>query len=305
MIVSRIDGGLGNQMFQVAFGMEIAYRNQTELVLDLSSYASGPQHGLLIDRLQIEARALRKDERHQLPVAYDGGASWQDRWLGWNQNRLRRVKEKPFGFRAKYFDAPDNAYLVGYWQSEKYFPSVREQVRKQFQPAPDISSPSRELHARISSSSSVAMHIRRGDYVSNSQAARIYRLLSHAYYLECLHELLAQWNGVTVYVFSNDPAWCREHLELPCPVCFIEYSDTRPAHEDMWLMSSARAIVTANSTFSWWAGWLASRPDAIVYCPAEWFYPGTLSDRDLPCADWQARHDPLAETMSACHPSAG
>ncbi len=123
MIVVRVEGGLGNQMFQAAFGLQLAHQHQTELVLDLSSYVDQPAHGYLLDRFSLEARPLRSDEMAYLPRRYQNqpGSAWPD-WLV--TSRLKRLREKPFGFSEHYLRAGDNSYLVGYWQSDKFFSDV-------------------------------------------------------------------------------------------------------------------------------------------------------------------------------------
>jgi hypothetical protein len=134
MIVVRVEGGLGNQMFQVAFGMQLADRHKCELVLDLASYAGQPEHAYMLHRFGVAARELRQSERRRLPRRYrEGATGWSPRDL-LTLDGLTRLREKPFGFAEKYFRAADDSYVVGYWQSEQFFPDVRAQVRGAYRP---------------------------------------------------------------------------------------------------------------------------------------------------------------------------
>jgi hypothetical protein len=148
-------------------------------------------------------------------------------------------------------------------------------------------------------SNSLALHVRRGDYLSNRQSAAIYRNLSLEYYRHCVLDQLAERSDITVYVFSNDIAWCREKLILPCPTQFIQHTTNVTAYEDLWLMTAARSHVIANSTFSWWGAWLRERTEGRVYAPESWFYPGTLDDRYLACNGWSLVVDPALRKRAA------
>ena len=297
MIVARIEGGLGNQFFQYAFGTQLASLHGTELVLDLSSYASKPEHGYLLDRFSIAARELRADERKRIPGRYRFGKRPFLPTFSLGGSELRRLRERPFGFADKYMSAPDDSYLVGYWQSECFFRDVTASIQNQFRPAVELSSESARIRERMLNSSSMAIHFRRGDYITTQPMAA--RNLSLSYYRECVLRQLEHRSDSEAYVFSNDIPWCRENLKLPCPVHFVEHTNNNTAHEDMWLMTAAECLVIANSTFSWWGAYLAEREDRKVYAPASWFHPNTMNDRFLNCSDWILISDRLQQRKSA------
>ena len=300
MIISRIDGGLGNQMFQYAYGLYLAQRNQTELLLDTSSYASGPQHGYLLDRFSISSRRLNHHEQELIPTRYreDSGESSDAQGLGnillgnFFGPQLRRHKESTFGFQRRHLRVRDNRYLVGYWQSEKFYPGLRDRLLQEFQPVSPLSATSQQYAEQISTCSSVAIHVRRGDYVKDPAAAAIYENLSANYYHRCVKEFQAYRPGTHVFIFSNDIPWCRENLSFDAPTHFVDHNNGATAHEDMLLMSKAACCVIANSTFSWWAAWLNNRPQKTVFAPLHWFRPGTLRSDDILCESWQGRSDP-------------
>lgn len=297
MIVARIEGGLGNQLFQYAFGTQLATQNGTELVLDLSSYASKPEHGYMLDRFSISARELRSDERTRIPGRYRRGKRSLLQVFSFGGNELRRIRERPFGFAEEYLLAPDNSYLVGYWQSKRFFRDVTSSIREQFRPASRMSRETSKIRDRMLSSSSIGIHLRRGDYITNQPMAA--RNLSLNYYRDCVVSQLQRRPDSEVFVFSNDIDWCRTHLDLPCPVHFVEHTNNATANEDLWLMTAAECLVIANSTFSWWGAFLGERTERSIFAPKSWFHPNTMNDRDINCEDWILVCDPAIQYQAA------
>ncbi|RMF38955.1 MAG: alpha-1,2-fucosyltransferase [Planctomycetota bacterium] len=289
MIVVRLEGGLGNQMFQYAFGWSLARRWGTRLWLDLSSYAARPAHGFLLDRFCIDASALPPTETWRLPHRYRGVAP---RGLGklrcwWPAGRLKRWREKPFGFRDKHLAAPDDSYLVGYWQSSRYFEAVADEVASQFTLRRPLSPASQQVARRMRKCRSVAVHVRRGDYLSDPEAARLYARTPLQYFSSAIEHFASTASGpVEVFVFSNDIPWCRTHLKWPWTTHWVDHNSADSAEEDLVLMAQADACAITNSTFSWWAGWLAERRGGRVYAPSQWFQPGTLDASHIVPAHW-------------------
>ncbi len=297
MIVARLEGGLGNQLFQYAFGTQLAYQHNTELVLDVSSYASKPAHGYMLDRFFIRARELQSDERKRIPGRYGEGKRSLLQAFVFAGKELTRVRERPFGFAERYMSAPDNSYLVGYWQSERFFRDVTTNVREQFRHAVSMSLETLRIRDRMLNSSSIAIHLRRGDYITTKPMAA--RNLSLDYYRECVISQLERRPESEVYVFSNDIPWCSENLDIPCPVHFVEHTNNATANEDLCLMSAAECLVVANSTFSWWGAYLAERQDRTVFAPKSWYHPNTLDDSNINRQDWILVGDPGMKRQAA------
>ena len=316
MIISRIDGGLGNQMFQYAYGLCLAKKHSTQLLLDIGSYADLPQHGFLLDHFRVTAAVLQEPELKFVPRRYrphqrsrtpetgrdvggktTTGAKIFSRWQQSSlaslfDSSLRRHKESTFGFAASHLEVPDNRYLVGYWQSEKFFPGMRSHLLEEFRLHKPLSDVSQGVAKMIEQTQSIALHIRRGDYVTSQSAAQIYESLSVEYYQHCVDQYLAKHRGAEVFVFSNDIAWCKDQLVCRAPMHWVDHNTAETAHEDMILMSKAAACVIANSTFSWWAAWLNQRPDKQVFAPGCWFRPGHLSGQHIVPERWTQVQDP-------------
>jgi Glycosyl transferase family 11 len=287
MIVARIDGGLGNQMFQYAYGRYLADKHRSELVLDLRSFKHQPPHGFMLDRFQVGATLIDTTVIKRMPRAYQDvlSRSWLPDFL--RSTSLRRIKERPFGFHEKYLRAGDDSYLVGYWQSEKFFPGQRDALLQEFQLRFPVGTDTKRVVEQMHGVRSIALHIRRGDYVTNPEAARIYESIGVDYYRRCLELWAEQYEGVEVFIFSNDLAWCRKRFMLPWKTHFVDHVAGRDAHEDLIMLSHSQAVAIANSTFSWWAAYLNQRVEKRVFAPSHWFRPNTLDASNIYPSDWQ------------------
>ncbi len=298
MIVSRIEGGLGNQMFQYAYGFYLARQRQCKHWLDVSTYCSGPAHGYLLDQFQIASTPAVESIERKFPLRYRQPDAVQGR-VGLSlrlrellsPGSLKRHKETPFGFHQRHLHVPSQRYLVGYWQSERFFPGMRAELLRHFTLREQLSEASRHVLTRIESTNSLAVHVRRGDYVKSSAAAKIYCHLDQEYYRTAIDDwgrTCAQSSQPSeVFVFSNDIPWCRQQFSLRSPTTFVEHNTPATAHEDLVLMSRAQACIIANSTFSWWGAWLNERPGNVVYAPSKWFQPATLDGANLLPEHWK------------------
>lgn len=136
-------------------------------------------------------------------------------------------------------------------------------------------------------SESVAVHVRRGDYVTNPDAQKIYRNLDAAYYRRCLEDLARNADSLCVYLFSDDIDWCLKNLEIGRPLIPVVHNDASMAYEDLQLMRYCRHAIIANSSFSWWGAYLGEdHAQRRVYYPDPWFNNGVLNDKWIGCAGW-------------------
>ena len=277
MIVVRIMGGLGNQMFQYAFGAYLAQQHNTDLWLDCSSFGSDTLRDFMLDRWQVTVRQAPRTVRSRIPC----GCNWYHSWLSSRQT-LRRITEKPFGFRRQYLETPDDSFLDGYWQSEKFLPGMKLRLQAEFQPAGSTHRKTRALARKMASDGAVSLHVRRTDYLGLSYAGPC----PVSYYERSVADLLARHADIRLFVFSDDIPWCRQQFQFPCPVTFVDHNDAFTAHEDIWLMSRCRYHVIANSTFSWWGAWLGEDETGEVYAPQDWFSDQTMDSRAILPESW-------------------
>lgn len=279
MIIVSLYQQLGNQMFQYALGKQLEVLGK-DVKYDLSYYDKHPGHDF----------ALRRIFNLSLPIAtkQEVAAIWDAR-----SRFFYRIKKKVFGLDSLLiYEASKECYprpfndqtlvfkhgiLEGYWQSEKYFASIADIIRKDFM----FSEPSfrnKELAQEMASHTSVSIHVRRGDYQG------LFPLLTEDYYNPAMDYFKVKYGDVHFYVFSNDLAWCREHLKAE-RITFVDWNTGPDSPFDMWLMTQCKHNIIANSTFSWWGAWLNSHEGKEVIAPRKWDY--YLEDHpDLYRPDW-------------------
>lgn len=182
------------------------------------------------------------------------------------------------------------SFFIGYWSSPKYFDSIKDVLKRDFQCKVPLSEHTQQWKKRITEDSNVtvSLHIRRGDYLESAINRKIYKIMSIPYYQECINRLKNEYPNISMYIFSNDMAWAKENLDFDgVQVFFVEGNDEDHGYEDMILMWECTHHVIANSTFSWWGAYL-SRQNGKVYAPTEWFnIKGDHYDiKDLYPSDW-------------------
>ncbi|UWR99949.1 alpha-1,2-fucosyltransferase [Phaeobacter inhibens] len=280
MIITRLHGRLGNQMFQYAAGRALADRLGVSLALD-SRGAKLRGEGVLtrVFDLDLATPDIWPPLRQRAPLGY---ALW--RGLGQHLGtgpKLRR--EVGLGYNPDFVDWSDNSYLHGYWQSERYFAQSAERIRRDFTFPEYSNQQNAEMAARIGETNAISLHVRRGDYLT--LAAHV--LCDQAYYEAALAQVLDGLEGQpTVYVFSDDPQWAKENLPLPCDKVVVDFNGADTDYEDMRLMSLCKHNIIGNSSFSWWAAWLNQTPDRRVAGPAKWFGDPKLNNPDILPPGW-------------------
>ena len=286
MIVVRLSGGLGNQLFQYAAGRRLAHILCAELVLDLNWYAHIPSSDTPriyeLSHYPIHARTTTSGESLWCRL-HDGRLL---RRLSLLPRRWRHCREKSFAFEPLFLDLSDNTYLDGYWQSYHYFEDVSDLIRAELMPIVSFSVQDNKVATLIAAENAVSVHVRRGDYVTNQTALGHHGLCSLDYYNEALERMLLYVARPHFFIFSDDPAWTRENLRLPGPATFVNHNGPDTAFQDLRLMSLCNHQITANSSFSWWGAWLNQYPEKMVIAPKRWFNQTSHDTSDLLPDSW-------------------
>jgi len=294
MIILRITGGLGNQMFQYALGRQLAETHRTLLKLDLSSFESDYRKYDL-HCFHTQAYPATPEEIEDVQGSYgvvEEVALKITRKIGFRGSALRlarkgvAVQEKQFHFEPSVLSVPKYSYLDGYWQTERYFPDVREILRREFQVKYSQDSKSRSLSDLISHTNSVAIHIRRGDYVSNPGYHDIHGLCSLDYYHRSIRWIVDKVSDPHFFVFSDEPRWAKENLKIASLATIVDHNGGDRSYEDLRLMSQCKHQIIANSSFSWWAAWLNNNPQKSVIAPLRWFNDASVDAKDLVPSSW-------------------
>ena len=292
MITVSLFGGLGNQMFQYAAGKALAERHGVELALDLSGFRVDRLRSFLLDRLRVPEVMPEHDESSASGEA--AGYFFRAR----RRERINRVtaliglpklRSSPNSYREPHFhfdhafeSLGPNTELFGYFQSERYFSSIADEIRRHFEPREPLGTEARVTADKIAQSGlPVSVHVRRGDYVQASTAA-VHGILDEDYYRKALAEIEDRvGHSPDLFVFSDDRDAAAQVLNSipPTRVTYVQGDPNRP-WEDMALIARCRHHVLANSSFSWCGAWLNQSHDKIVIAPRLWFTQRGLLTRD-------------------------
>ena len=294
MIIVKFIGGLGNQMFQYAFGQAIAIRTGHTVKYDTSE---------LLDRSTDPGYTVRDYELGVFTGSVAIATSGELRIFGPAPTnpllslpfkvyrrlvRARRFSEKIlFGYDPTVFNCGPNTYFEGYWQNVQYFKSIETQLRQAFELKAPLVGRNLALAQLIGATpNAVMLHVRRGDYVTNAQANAVHGVCSPQYYAQAVAAVQARVGDVHLFVFSDEPAWVQANMQFAAPTTYISHNTGLASAEDLRLMSLCRHNIIANSSFSWWGAWLNPHSDKLVVAPKQWMQVATIDSMGLLPAEW-------------------
>jgi hypothetical protein len=289
MIITKLMGGLGNQMFQYSLGYRLAAERNVQLKLDVSWFALQETRNFQLRPFDINAEFATVDEIED--VLRNTRTDFSSRVIRKTQRYLplykrRLIRQQGLGFDPGIFKITANTYLDGYWQSEKYFKPIEDALRREFRYIGPISESGRRTIDMIEASTSASIHIRRGDYVSNAKTSEYHGVCSMDYYERSIKFLLSSTRDCHFFVFSDEPEWAMANIRIPGRVTYLARDSEDHDAEQLFLMSLCKNHIIANSTFSWWGAWLSSSSNKTVIAPAKWFNKPELETEDLIPAEW-------------------
>jgi hypothetical protein len=289
MIVVKLMGVLGNQMFQYALGRRLAYDRGVPLRLDLTWFDESPIKGgdtvreFVLDGWRVKAERATEDDLARFPLS----RPILKRLSRYFSPLLRPVvTERSFRFDPRVLRVPRTAYLSGYWQSAKYFASIEGLLRTDFSMNVPSCPHVERLVEEAGRAGSISIHVRRGDYVNNPSTNTFHGVCTVDYYRLAAKRVADEVAEPHFLVFSDDPDWARENLKLEWPTSFVEHDSRCVPHNDIWLMSLCSHHIIANSSFSWWGAWLSASPGKVVVAPKQWFRQPGIDTFDLIPAGW-------------------
>lgn len=311
MVIVQLSGGLGNQMFQYALYLKLKSMGKEVKIDDISGFAEDAQR---IPALSPFGIAYERPTAKELRQMLDSSL------LPWH-----RVRRKLFGRHKKsYFEGSklfmpevlgwDDIYLEGYWQSEKYFREVKEEVLAAYDTdrlvaylrqagvweRAGVSTGGKagkfpqEYAEDINNTCSVSVHIRGGDYLTSENQALFGGNCTKAYYIEGMRRMRERYPGCRFFLFTNDREWAARqlteengdgtqgHAASVISDSDIEWvalpKDSHNDYAEFVLMSLCRHHILANSSFGWWASYLNKNPDKTVFAPGRWLNGADCSD---------------------------
>ncbi|MBL4708757.1 MAG: alpha-1,2-fucosyltransferase [Flavobacteriales bacterium] len=285
MIISRISGGLGNQMFQYAIAKSMAKKNNDISKLDVFFYPKQTLRKHELNKFNIEEDIASKKECNNLRAS-EGFIFKVKNKLGLNISRPKfyTYEYNITSFDKEVFDKNGDIYLDGFWQNENYFKSIREEIINDFTPKDRISDEVNRYLQDIKSVNSVSLHIRRGDYLADKHTNSVHGVSGLDYYKNATEYISTKIENPIFYIFSDDITWCKENFTFLQNKIFID--DTKSAIDDLELMKKCKHNIIANSTFSWWGAWLNQNDKKIVIAPKVWFIDEKWQNLSITLNDW-------------------
>ena len=265
MLVFKVMGGLGNQLFQYAFARRLSLLSGVPFRLDVTGFRKYKLHDYALHKFNIAENIAGPTELMRTKTWY-----FADKWLGFGAGRS--VVEQGLGYDSSFVRKCAGGYFRGYWQSARYFEGIEDQLRREItlKEAMDAFG-ERTLEKMAAAANPVSLHVRRGDYVSDGETNRIHGLCSIEYYRAAVERVAEKSGDPTLFVFSDDIDWAKGNLDLGFPTVFMDSGGAAKKHQDLVLMSRCRNHIIANSTFSWWGAWLNANPEKVVVAPSRWF----------------------------------
>lgn len=307
MIIVRVIGGLGNQLFQYALGRRLTYDNDEQLGLDISWFPKEREnHSDLTFKLdKFNTSYSTVTERDVNDVIFGGrsGTDLARRFCRYCPAAVQYITNyhleiqknymvphipsvcevgvpKGFMFEPSIQDISNNAYLDGFWQTEKYFAGIKRTIKSDLSVPQPLTHGSRKIANRIAETNSVGLHVRRGEYVELGFD------LPTSYYKSAASVIASKEPEPHFFVFSDGIEWVKNNLSISHPTTYVsnEYSNTD--YDDLQLMSLCDQNIISNSTFSWWGAWLGEQPSQTIIAPSVWLMDQATRELDIVPDRW-------------------
>jgi hypothetical protein len=287
-IIIRLQGGLGNQLYEYATARDLSIKTGKKLLIDSRPIAAEGPHR------QYELSVFNIKEHH-----VSGLTKWITRWvasarlgklfkicfpLAWG---YKLIRDKEIGFESRILD--DNwgsIVLQGYWQSFKYFEDIEDIIRKDFTFKLPPDSINMNFINELEINNSVAIHVRRGDYVEVPFFSKNLGTCTMEYYNAAIQLIMKSISNPHFYIFTDDPDWAEKNLKLPAPAKAIRHNLGKSDFEDLRLLTHCKHFIIANSSFSWWGAWLSVNPNKMVIAPKKWFNIDKTVTEDRIPSNW-------------------
>lgn len=258
MLIVWMGGGIGNQLFQYAFMRHLEELKFPDVRVETSWYYEGndqlnergePEKRTFdLEKMQTKFTMATAEDVELLETVIYEDESYSDVLL--------------FG---------KNAYVAGYWQDLKYLSYVEGLLQTECRIKPEyITSNMRTIQSAMEKTTSVSLHVRRGDYL-NEENRKLFAQCTTDYYERAVLFVKNKCDDTpTLFVFSDDIKWAKEHMQNFCG-CKTVFVEGNSAVQDLYLLSCTKHSIIANSSFSWWGAYLNAQNNHITVAPERWF----------------------------------
>jgi len=289
MIIVNLKGGLGNQMFQYALGRKLSLFSHQEFKFDLTGYERNNFRSYGLGIFNVLENFASHEEVRKIKYPYGllskGWRGFKSKILriystGWKPKTIEKIEKK--------LATGKDIYLDGYWQSYKYFEDIKDVLIKDFSLKIKLEETHPELITKIASTNSVALSVRRTDYLWPKNLKSI-GICSANYYKKAIKIIEAKVSDPFFFVITDDLEWTKANIPINCSVIYVSEmrkNNTITYYQEMMLMSKCQHHIIANSSFSWWPAWLGKDLDKIVIAPDKWFTDNSLKINDIVPSTW-------------------
>lgn len=286
MIIIRLKGSIGNQLFQYAAGRHLAFLNDVPLFLDTSYFDNNEIQTAW--KYELEAFNINAEIADENLIRQFRGSKFlkSDRVKTYitSLGKYRKHKFDEYGFDENILKLRGNYYMKGYFQSEKYFKNISDILRKELTIKEELIPKDKSIIEKIKNTTSVSIHIRHGDYSRNLSTMDARGLCSKDYYTKGIEYIKREvGEDLHFFLFTDDVAWLNKEMQWDVDATLITGNSMI---EDFYLMSLCKHNIISNSTFSWWAAWLNNNPNKKVVMPKHWDANVRTEDIDLNPPKW-------------------
>lgn len=270
MKIVKLKGGLGNQMFEYAFGKVIqADAYEISFFYEQKFHPELTQRDYELDFFKLQLDFIDTKEIKKLCK--------KNKFLSFLgiKNHLPLIQENPISIYNPKLLQYNEGLFDGYFQCAQYYENIRDKLLKDFVPNKKPNQQNEKMLKKIKTTNSIFLHVRRGDYV---KLQHYHGLCDIDYYKKAIEFIASKVSNPHFFLFSDDIPWVEENLKIDFPYTIIDYNQGSDSPWDMWLMKNCYHNIIANSSFSWWGAWLNENPDKIVIAPQVWMANGRKTD---------------------------
>jgi hypothetical protein len=285
IVAVMVQGGLGNQLFQYAFGRVLANETSSKLIINTKLLESKRKNvttrefGLSKFGFQFETSS----DVNRVIKFYDGKLGFVFKKLSSLLFGYIYVDENNSTFNFPIESKQNKNYIFnGYWQSKVYFEKIKDILRDEIRSSYVLPKSLQSIAKIVAESNSVSLHVRRGDFITNPKARELHAVCDVDYYFEAIEKIRTRVHAPFFIIFSDDPNWAKEQIgnHVPCLIVSGHY-EILP-HDEMVLMSYCKHHIIANSTFSWWGASLNPNEDKIIVSPKKWYLDNSDMKKLIP-----------------------
>lgn len=284
MIIIKMLGGLGNQMFTLALMIKLQNLNKDVKLdmQDIDEYLS--EHGW-DDATKVFNIKYYEAEKKEISEYYIDGEDINKKIF----RKIRKLQKKYYvedttGNYDKKIFSFDNIYLMGYWQSYKYFEEIKKKIIYAFSfPIPTSKDNVLCMDKIRQSTNSISIHIRLGDYLEGINREIYGGICTEEYYDAAISYFENKYGNCTFFLFSNDKDYIKKFLDRE-NFFIVDCNNEKNAWADMYLMTQCNHNIIANSSFSWWGAWLNQHKNKEVVAPKKWI--NTKEMKDICPPEW-------------------